>query len=265
MDGKIDPGLKRRLILLGVLVVGLSVAGSLLSTHFAFKISGSVDYFSSMLVAFIIPLIVAPPAYVWIAQLTWKLEQSNVELDRMAHSDVLTGIANRRYAMQWLRDGISRQTEATAVPDISIAIADIDYFKRINDSYGHDVGDDCIIHVARTIEQLLPKGWLVARMGGEEFLIAAKGADDAHFALAIEHIRGTLANIPLITPAGPHAMTASFGYTKMLANDTLDEALRRADKALYAAKENGRNRAVAASDAGLRAIGKEGDHPMKAG
>ena len=246
MEYKIDPGLKRRLVLIGLLVVGFSLSGSLLSTHLAFELTGTVDYASSMLVAAIIPMLVAPPAYIWIARLTWRLEQSNVDLDRMAHSDVLTGIANRRFAMQWLRNAMMRNDQQPAGTAIAIAIADIDYFKRINDSYGHDAGDDCIVHVARTMERLVPQGWLVARMGGEEFLIAAHDADGAQFAATIEHIRRTLSDIPLITPLGPHALTASFGYTQLRAADTLDQALRRADGALYEAKNDGRNRAVAA-------------------
>lgn len=246
MEYKIDPGLKKRLVLIGLLVVGFSLSGSLLSTHLAFELTGTVDYASSMLVAAMIPMLVAPPAYIWIARLTWRLEQSNVDLDRMAHSDVLTGIANRRFAMQWLRNAMMRNDQQPAGTAIAIAIADIDYFKRINDSYGHDAGDDCIVHVARTMERLVPQGWLVARMGGEEFLIAAQYADDAQFAAAIEHIRRTLSDIPLITPLGPHALTASFGYTQLRAGDTLDQALRRADGALYEAKNDGRNRAVAA-------------------
>jgi diguanylate cyclase (GGDEF)-like protein len=247
MKHRIYPGRKMRLVLIGLLVVGFSVCASLLSTHLAFQMTGTVDYASSMLVAAIIPLLVAPTAYIWIAQLTWKLEQSNVELDRMAHSDVLTNIANRRYAMQWLRAAMEGEGKDAKTPDIMIAMADIDHFKRINDSYGHDAGDDCIVHVARTIETLVPHGWLVARMGGEEFLIAAKGADEADFGAAIEHIRRTLEHVPLITPQGRYGMTASFGYAKMMAGDTLDHSLRRADTALYAAKDGGRNRTVAAT------------------
>jgi diguanylate cyclase (GGDEF)-like protein len=247
MERRIHPGRKMRLVFIGLLVVGFSLCASLLSTHLAFQMSGAVDYASSMMVAAIIPLLVAPSAYVWIARLTWKLEQSNVELDRMAHSDVLTNIANRRFAMHWLRTAMEGDGKADHAPGIMIAMADIDHFKRINDSYGHDAGDDCIVHVARTIETLVPHGWLVARMGGEEFLIAAKGADETEFGAAIEHIRRTLEQVQLITPQGRYGMTASFGYAKMMAGDTLDHTLRRTDSALYAAKDGGRNRTVAAA------------------
>lgn len=247
MERRIHPGRKMRLVFIGLLVVGFSLCASLLLTHLAFQTTGTVDYATAMTVAAAIPLLVAPSAYVWIARLTWKLEQSNVELDRMAHSDVLTNIANRRYAMHWLRTAMEGEDKDAKAPGIMIAMADIDHFKRINDSYGHDAGDDCIVHVARTIETLVPHGWLVARMGGEEFLIAAKGADESDFGAAIEHIRRTLEQVPLITPQGRYGMTASFGYAKMMAGDTLDHTLRRTDSALYAAKDGGRNRTVAAA------------------
>lgn len=229
----LDP--KIRLTLIGVIVVGASLAGSLGFTHIAFTLFGDADYRSSMLVATVIPLLVAPAAYGWVARLTWQLERSNALLDRLAHTDPLTGIANRRSAMLALRDWTG------AGQTVSAAMADIDWFKRINDRFGHDAGDACIIHVASTMVRLLPAGWLVARMGGEEFLIAAPDVADPDFAAAIDAVRRTLADVPLITAAGPYRVTASFGHARAAHGDGADDLLRRADAALYDAKGAGRN------------------------
>jgi len=228
--------LPRRLWRTGALVVGGSVLAAVLFVHIAMTQFGGIVYLDAMIAAVMIPLIVASIAYGWIAALTLKLEASRIELERLALQDPLTGLANRRAAMAQL-------AAWTASPaPVVLAIADIGFFKRVNDRLGHDGGDASLVHFAAMLRRLLPAGWLVARIGGEEFLIAAKAADFATFAARIEALRSAVAETPLITPAGPYRLTASFGLAERRSDEAADRIITRADLALYAAKQAGRNR-----------------------
>lgn len=232
--------LRSRIIRNGVLVVGGSMLASVGFTEAAFHIVGSDSYTGSMIAAAVIPLLVAGPVYGWIAALTLRLDRSNAALDLLAHTDPLTGIANRRAAMATLAEWT---TPGAPARGCALAIIDIDDFKCINDRFGHDAGDAALCHVALMLERLAPAGWLVARIGGEEFLIGAPAtAAGAAFAECIEAMRTGLATTPLITPGGPHTITASFGLAQWQPAEPLERLLARADRALYRAKDTGRNR-----------------------
>lgn len=220
----------------GALVVGGSVFASTAFAHLSFSFFGDIDYASTMLASALIPLVVASLAFSWIASLTLRLEASRAELERLAHQDALTGLANRREALKRL----GAWTEGSA--PISLALADLDHFKRVNDRLGHDGGDASLVHFAAMLRKLVPADWLIARIGGEEFLLAARGLDPADFAARIEAVRTAIALTPLITPAGPWHLTASFGIAARLGHEGADRLITRADTALYAAKQGGRNR-----------------------
>jgi diguanylate cyclase (GGDEF)-like protein len=228
--------LHRQLRRTGMLVVGGSVIASATFAHLSFTLFGTIDYAGTMIAAVLIPLTVASIAFAWIAALTLRLDTSRRELDRLAHQDPLTGLANRRAALARLEDWA-----ATPAP-LALAIADIDFFKRVNDRLGHDAGDASLVHFAAMLSRLLPADWLVARIGGEEFLIAAREGDFATFAALIEAVRVAVAQTPLIVPAGPWHLTASFGLSQRRAGEGIDSMITRADEALYAAKQAGRNR-----------------------
>lgn len=230
------PALRRRLWRTGALVVGGSVFASACLAHLSFTLFGTVDYAGTMFFAVLIPLVVASLAFGWIASLTLRLESSRRALEQLALQDALTGLANRRAAMARLAEWSASEGE------IALAIADIDYFKRVNDRLGHDGGDASLVHFAAMLRRMLPAGWLVARIGGEEFLIAAQTGDLATFAARIEALRVAVADTPLITPAGPYRLTASFGLAGRRAGEAADRLITRADLALYAAKQGGRNR-----------------------
>lgn len=230
------PGLRARLWRTGAVVVGASTLASAGFVHLAFTHFGDVEYASSMVMAVLIPIVVSTLAFSWIAALTLRLERSRKALDFLAHQDPLTGLANRRAAL--------RQLDAWVAADapMALAIADIDFFKRVNDRLGHDGGDASLVHFAGMLRRLMPADWLVARIGGEEFLIAAPVADLGDFAARIEMVRTAVAETPLITSAGPYQLTASFGLAKRHADEPATRLITRADTALYAAKQAGRNR-----------------------
>jgi diguanylate cyclase (GGDEF)-like protein len=232
---------KWKLVLTGIGVVAASVIMSMAATHASFMLSEEVTYQASMLTALIIPLLVAPPAYAYVARLTWQLKRANEQLDILAHKDPLTGLANRRAFVEAANARI-----AAGQPHL-LAMIDIDHFKRINDRLGHAGGDSALRHAADTLRGAAPPGSLLARLGGEEFGLlltmpcddgeAARLAAEAH----VEAMRLQLASLPLITPNGRVHVTASFGLATTRPGEPLDALLNRADHALYAAKEAGRN------------------------
>lgn len=228
--------LDRRLWRSGVLVVGGSVLATVLFVHIAMTQFGGIVYLDAMIAAVIIPLVVASCAYGWIASLTLKLETSRRELERLALKDSLTGLSNRRAAMKQLEEW-----SAQPAP-IALAVADIDFFKRVNDRLGHDGGDASLVHFAAMLRRPLPPSWLIARIGGEEFLIATQATDFAEFSATVEALRSAVAGTPLITPAGPYQLTASFGLAERQKAEATGRLITRADTALYAAKQAGRNR-----------------------
>ena len=247
MMGESKSKVKIRLILIGLLVVSASVAASLLATHISFIVQAEADYHDAMRAAAIIPLCVAPPAYGYCAWLNMKLINANESLRHIARQDELTGLLNRRAFMEFA------DTEPIAEGSHMLVMVDIDHFKRINDTMGHAAGDVALQHIAHILTQEAPSGTLVARLGGEEFalLVPATGdwtaQDWEKVAAEIDVIRARLAMLPVITPAGVARLTASFGLAIARKQDSLDCLLSRADKALYAAKNAGRNRLIHAA------------------
>lgn len=227
-----------RLVITGIFVIGGSTLASVSSTHLSFGLSETITYHESMLTALLIPLIVAPPAYCYVAMLSWRLHKANRLLDVMARKDVLTGLWNRRAFVEQAQHEL-----ASGEPHLLVMV-DIDHFKRINDSMGHAAGDLALQHAANVLASMAPPGSLVARLGGEEFamLIPAQGEHDAQTEALVEAVRARLEHMPFITATGLTRMTASFGLAPHRTGETLEQLLCRADKALYTAKDSGRNR-----------------------
>jgi two-component system cell cycle response regulator len=163
------------------------------------------------------------------------------ELVRLASVDPLTGLHNRRVFFECAEKARAGSATLTAI------MLDIDHFKRINDLYGHDVGDQVIVSVATVAAA---EGAIVGRLGGEEFAMLLRGKSLADGAVLAEKLRGRIAALRVDTANGPLTLTCSFGVSECKPGETIDEALKRADVALYAAKTSGRNRVIAA-DAGV--------------
>jgi two-component system cell cycle response regulator len=163
------------------------------------------------------------------------------ELIRLATTDPLTGVLNRRAFFERAREVCAR---ADAGGTLSAIVFDIDHFKRVNDLYGHDVGDRAIRAVAQAAanEELI-----VGRLGGEEFAALVDGQGLDHALVLAERMRQRMASLKFDTSHGRLTLTCSLGVSEWESGDTIDLLLKRADVALYAAKTGGRNRVVAAN------------------
>ena len=182
--------------------------------------------------------------------LTRKLDDANQELTRLSSLDGLTGISNRRQfdetlLREWRRLG--RQGRP-----LSMLLCDVDYFKQFNDSYGHQVGDECLKAVARTLKDTLRRpADLVARYGGEEFAVILPDTEITGALQVAEAMRSAVEglNITHRYSKGGSVVTISIGVASTTPSRTGSDSsvlLKRADDALYRAKQAGRNRIAAA-------------------
>jgi two-component system, cell cycle response regulator len=165
-----------------------------------------------------------------------RLKSAQLHLVRLAETDSLTGLLNRRAFFERLQPLLHRPGKD--VP-LSAVLIDIDYFKKINDTYGHDAGDGVIKRVAQEIAN---RAEIVGRVGGEEFAMILDNHDEAKAFRVVDSLRRTLERLPQGSAGQPFSATCSFGIAAMMAGDTADTLLKRADVALYQAKLGGRNR-----------------------
>lgn len=165
----------------------------------------------------------------------------------MAVTDALTGLYNRRYLETQLSQLIEQSVDRGRL--LSLLTLDIDFFKSVNDTYGHDAGDRVLQEVAGRIRGSVRSADLACRTGGEEFVVVLPGADLATAERVGERIRKAIAAKPFLLGPGTHlTVTASLGVSSLVtAGDAVEDLLKRADQALYRAKREGRNRVVPAA------------------
>lgn len=174
------------------------------------------------------------------------LEQT---LAMQAQTDELTKVLNRRALLGSL-EALSKKSGHLPC----VIALDIDFFKKVNDTYGHQVGDEVLIHFCRTVETVLRKGDLLGRMGGEEFLIVLGNSKMKDAMGLAERIRAAIENSPCqCKDSVSVAFTVSIGVAQHEDDESLESLLDRADQALYSAKHAGRNRVVQATAVALRA------------
>ena len=162
----------------------------------------------------------------------------------MAHRDALTGLYNRRYVNERVPD-LLLESAAGRRP-LSLAIVDLDHFKRVNDTLSHATGDTVLQHVAELLEEATPGASIAARMGGEEFLLVFPGVDADEAALRCERLRLRLRAFGWQPITGGLPVTASIGVTTSPEGlGTFPALLSTADRNLYAAKRSGRDRVIA--------------------
>jgi diguanylate cyclase (GGDEF)-like protein len=175
-----------------------------------------------------------------IKRYTADLAAANRRLKSMANTDILTGLPNRRYAMTRLE-----QESATALranQPLSVLMADLDHFKSVNDSLGHDVGDQVLVHAANLMRENVRTSDIVCRLGGEEFLIIASNTDGTIALLLAERIRKAIEQKQLKGVVLHNPVTVSIGVAGSKgAKPSWQELMKRSDNALYLVKQGGRN------------------------
>lgn len=171
-----------------------------------------------------------------------RLKQSLQLSLELAITDQLTGLFNRRYMSRHLTTLMAEATKP-----VSFMILDVDFFKQINDTYGHDVGDEVLREFATRISANVRGIDLACRFGGEEFVVVMPDTDMSFAYMVAERLRQSIADAPfnVSTLSAQLPVTISVGVASSQSGDTPDQLLKRADQALYRAKRDGRNRVSA--------------------
>lgn len=214
--------------MLGLLITTLSVWGMLPYNYYSYN--GAV--FGVVFEAIILAVIVAYRLK--------DVEQKRATAEYLAAYDPLTNLFNRRSLMS-AGTKLIHFADQSKKP-LSFVMMDIDHFKTVNDTYGHQVGDQALIHIANLLRSNTRATDTLSRWGGEEMVILLPNTNASQALAYTEHLRLTIAQTPLIHEGQEIKLTASFGIATRKKFETLDELYQRADKQLYLAKRQGRNR-----------------------
>jgi diguanylate cyclase (GGDEF)-like protein len=202
-----------------------------------------------------------------VAARTHELADANRLLEEMSRTDTLTGLHNRRHAVDALPDLVRRSDErrhAGAVTQLLFVLIDVDHFKRINDSYGHPAGDAVLKAVAARLRQSVRDRDMLVRWGGEEFLLALNDCDPVLAAARLRSVLAAVSDEPIAVDSASLRISVSAGASAYIPPNDADQqtaalavehAIARADAALYEAKNRGRDRAVLVVDAAEAVVG----------
>lgn len=182
-----------------------------------------------------------------------RLKKEITILKHLVYKDPLTGVFNRRgFTEEVERMMAAIEKERThgrskskfSLTALGFIMLDIDNFKRLNDTYGHDAGDAALKAVAKTLESHVRQSDFVGRWGGEEFVIALLGANENDCASVAEHLRQEIETQTLKFKNKKMLLSASFGAAEFKRRDGLESLIKKADKAMYVAKTTGKNQVV---------------------
>ena len=165
-----------------------------------------------------------------------------MQLQQLAYYDALTGVPNRRKMNLLLQDALIEARKGRA---LAVVMIDFDYFKQVNDLFGHSVGDMVLSTAVKRLAEQLRTLDVLGRWGGEEFMVLIQHVNEHDALRRAERLREAVEARPLV---GDYSVTVSCGVAVYEPGDTLELLVKRADKALYRAKRNGRNRVEATLD-----------------
>jgi len=179
-----------------------------------------------------------------VSEANRKLEAQSEVLQRMANTDSLTGCLNRRALFDIAPEHFAQHRNAGG-----LFLLDIDFFKKVNDTFGHEAGDAALVHFAEIVRNIIRDEDELARLGGEEFAVLLPGATLHDIQMVAERIRQTIEVSPLIFKGQQIKLTVSIGAVQKIDDVPfkLDDWLANADESLYRAKHEGRNRVVLAA------------------
>lgn len=239
----------------------IALGGALLSLGapagwYALQRLGLPTHLSPMLYAYLIlsPMVVMTAAAAFLGDAldrararAARLEEVNRRYQEMATTDPLTGMRNRRYFQDRLREECAR-TDRTYQP-FSLIVLDLDHFKDVNDAHGHPVGDEMLAHVAHLISGSVRSCDVACRVGGDEFAVLCPGARGEEARRVAERVRRALEETPLsLRDRQEASLTASLGIAVREPDGGTEDLVRQADMALYRAKAAGRNRVEVAQE-----------------
>jgi diguanylate cyclase (GGDEF)-like protein len=169
-----------------------------------------------------------------------ELEAALAHIHRLATHDDLTGLVNRRHMQELLEN--ERMRLERSEQDWCVALIDLDHFKSVNDAHGHAIGDEVLRALSRNAHTLIRRTDVLARWGGEEFVLLLPNTPLGMATISLERLREHVHAHPLVVHGIALPVSFSAGLTEHLRGETVAQTLERADKLCYAAKTLGRNR-----------------------
>lgn len=234
-------GLRQGTRILGLFILSIGVLmffpnDYLLATHYSFAFKSRLFYsFLTVCVLFAF--------YEYSRQKSYRYSQKmSRKYENQARIDQLSQLLNRRGIREILEAEFARQQRYAGA--LSLVMCDIDHFKQINDRHGHQVGDNVIKYLATIFKQALRQQDQTARWGGEEFLIVLPETDNQQALVLAEKLRAQIHDHTFSSDTQTFQISASFGIYQVKSGDSIDQAVNRADQALYEAKEQGRNQCM---------------------
>ncbi len=192
----------------------------------------------------LIPLVLGIPLFGFLLGKQRQLALAHRELMVLASTDALTSLLNRRAFVAIVENYLDRMEHKRTDAKAALLVIDIDHFKKINDTFGHDSGDVALARVAQAIKDSVRDFDVVGRIGGEEFSVLLPGASEERAAAIAERIRSNVFETDLALAGGTRRVSVSVGGVTFDDGRDISELLRTADQRLYAAKRTGRNRVV---------------------
>lgn len=230
-----------RHVLLGTAIITvIAVASPVATLLVVLTVSMGVPvgaYLGILTIAAVIPLLIAPPISLLALSMLRLLTLTIDKVDAYVRLDALTGVLTRAYLLGRLRDQLSASDVGG-----TFLMVDADHFKAINDTFGHDVGDEALKRLAEVLRTSLTVDALVGRLGGEEFGVFLPGADDAQAATACVALCEAMRRNGRTIAGHDVGLTVSIGGARHQKTQTLEATMRLADAALYHAKHSGRDR-----------------------
>lgn len=225
-------GMKKGLIELSFFTLALIIVMYFFGGHFE-ELGYHEALKSRIIFSFIVVVFLSGIYEYSMSRFNFELKETTNKLKLVANTDVLTELLNRR--------GMLQRLEASSQKSFHLLLADVDFFKRINDEYGHDAGDYALTELSQIFRVSLPENDLAARWGGEEFLIALCNKTESEAFMFAEALRQRVEAFEFVYLDHRFKLTLSFGVATMNATTSLREAITLADNRLYQAKRSGRN------------------------
>ncbi|WP_456297040.1 sensor domain-containing diguanylate cyclase [Vibrio sp. AK197] len=213
--------------MIGVLITAMSVWGVIPFTYYSYHAATYGVVCEAAILAVV------------LANRLKRIERERIATKYLSSYDPLTKLLNRRGFVEKSNKILEHKVFATQ--PLSLAIIDVDYFKVINDTHGHQIGDLALSHLSQLLKRHTEAQDVVARWGGEEFVVLFPNTDFAQTYTDAEHLRAVIETSPLILDDRSVSMTASFGLATRDPHESIESLLARADQHLYAAKSQGRN------------------------
>jgi diguanylate cyclase (GGDEF)-like protein len=230
-----------RVILLSCLGTLVCILVAFIVDSFSFE-SGTWRWGTAPWNNVIIPLVLAPPFFLYLLSKLRELAVAHHELSIVASTDVLTSCLNRRAFTAMVDAYLERVVAQGAKREGALLIIDVDHFKNVNDSFGHECGDEALKIIAQAIKEVVREIDLVGRIGGEEFSVFLPGTDANRTQIVAERIRVAVSTLEFYPTGNRCDLSVSVGGATYDREATFSDLFRQADLRLYAAKQNGRNR-----------------------